>query len=72
MLNRKGFQEEPPVEVSAMTELMLEAGRRATARMLDLYQRHGIEVTPQMTLARAAEATPQEPRDLRPLMTDAG
>lgn len=67
MLNRKGFLEEPPVEVSAMTELMLEAGRRATARMLDLYQRHGIEVTPQMTLARAAEATPQEPRDLRPL-----
>lgn len=55
-----------------MTELMLEAGRRATARMLDLYQRHGIEVTPQMTLARAPEATPQEPRDLRPLMTDAG
>lgn len=72
MLNRKGFLEEPPVEMPAMTELMLEAARRATAKMLDLYQRHGIEVTPQMTLARTPEATPQEPRDLRPLMTDAG
>ncbi len=40
----------PPVE-SEMSRMVLEASRVATAKMLDLYKRMGIKVTPQMTLA---------------------
>jgi hypothetical protein len=37
-----------------MVRLGLEAGRIATAKMLEHYMRMGVEVTPQMTLARPA------------------
>jgi hypothetical protein len=37
--------------LTAMEEMVLEASRVATAKMLDYYKRMGIHVTPQMTLA---------------------
>lgn len=45
------LEETPPVKISDSSKLVLEASRVATAKMLDLYQRMGIKVTPQMTLA---------------------
>ncbi len=45
------LQDSPPPAPASMDEIVLEAGRVATAKMLDLYQRMGIKVTPQMTLA---------------------
>jgi ribosomal protein L16/L10AE len=40
-----------PVIPSNMDEIVLEASRVATEKMLDKYKRMGIRVTPQMTLA---------------------
>lgn len=51
MLDSSSVQETPPEELSEMECLVLEASRRATAKMLDYYKRMGIRVTPQMTLA---------------------
>ncbi len=51
MLNSNSLQETPPREMSEMVRIGLEAGRVATEKMLDYYQRMGIKVTPQMTLA---------------------
>ncbi len=45
------LQDSAPLPGSTMDEMVLEASRVATAKMLDLYQRMGIKVTPQMTLA---------------------
>ncbi len=45
-------QETTPREMSEMARLGLEASRIATAKMLDYYKLMGIEVTPQMTLAK--------------------
>lgn len=44
-------QEPTSVKHASTSEAVLEAGRVATAKMLDLYARMGIKVTPQMTLA---------------------
>lgn len=52
MLTSSKLQEAPPSDISDMVRIGLEAGRVATEKMLDLYRRMGIEVTPQMTLAR--------------------
>lgn len=52
MLNSSKTQETAPYEMSEMERLGLEAGRIATAKMLEHYKRMGIEVTPQMTLAK--------------------
>lgn len=52
MLDSSRIQETPPEEMSEMARIGLEAGRAATAKMLDFYRRMGIEVTPQMTLAK--------------------
>lgn len=54
MLEPSKTQEAPPEEMSEMVRLGLEAGRIATAKMLEHYMRMGVEVTPQMTLARPA------------------
>lgn len=43
--------QEPPKQYASSCEAVLEASRVATAKMLDLYARMGIKVTPQMTLA---------------------
>jgi hypothetical protein len=51
MINATDLQETPPREMSEMSKIVLEAGRVATAKMLDYYKRMGIRVTPQMTLA---------------------
>lgn len=51
MLTSSNVQEPPAVKYSSTEEAVLEAGRVATAKMLDLYARMGIKVTPQMTLA---------------------
>ena len=59
MLSSNRLQETPPREISEMSKIVLEAGRVATAKMLDYYQRMGIEVTPEMTLA------PENPKRTR-------
>jgi predicted ABC-type ATPase len=51
MLTSNSLQESPPLEMSEMSKIVLEAGRVATEKMLDYYKRMGIKVTPQMTLA---------------------
>jgi predicted ABC-type ATPase len=51
MLNSSKLREAPPGEMPDMVRIGLEASRVATEKMLDLYKRMGIEVTPQMTLA---------------------
>lgn len=51
MLTSNNLQETPPHEMSEMVRIGLEAGRVATEKMLDYYNRMGIKVTPQMTLA---------------------
>ncbi len=55
MLESFKVQEEIPRKVSEMERLGLEASRIATAKMLDYYKRMGIEVTPQMTLAKPSQ-----------------
>lgn len=59
MLDSTSLQETPPREMSEMSKIGLEAGRVATAKMLDYYKRMGIKVTPQMTLA------PERPKRAR-------
>lgn len=51
MMTSSQLQETPPCEVSEMSKIVLEAGRVATAKMLDYYRRMDIRVTPEMTLA---------------------
>jgi len=51
MITSSKLQEAPPPQMSEMSRTVLEASRRATAKMLDYYKRMGIRVTPQMTLA---------------------
>ncbi len=51
LLHPSKFMETAAVQNDAMTEMVLEASRAATAKMLDYYKRMGIRVTPQMTLA---------------------
>lgn len=50
MLASTQLQEVPPMDMSEMVRIGLEAGRVATEEMLDYYKRMGIKVTPQMTL----------------------
>jgi len=59
MLTSNSLQEAPPREMSEMSKIVLEASRVATEKMLDYYQRMGIQVTPQMTLA------PEKPKRTR-------
>ncbi len=47
----QGISKQIPEQMPEAVRLGLEAGRAATAKMLDYYRRMGIEVTPQMTLA---------------------
>ena len=52
MLDSSSIRDESPEDsMPEMVRLGLEAGRAATAKMLDFYKRMGIRVTPQMTLA---------------------
>jgi hypothetical protein len=51
MLTSSTVQEPLPDEMPEMVRIGIEAGRAATAKMLDFYKRMGIRVTPQMTLA---------------------
>jgi predicted ABC-type ATPase len=51
LLDSTRHMETPLAKTSHMTEMVLEASRIATAKMLDLYKRMGIKVTPEMTLA---------------------
>lgn len=50
MIASTQLQEVPPMDMSEMVRIGLEAGRVATEEMLDYYKRMGIKVTPQMTL----------------------
>jgi hypothetical protein len=58
MLHPDSIQETPEGGMSQISEAVLEAGRVATEKMLDLCKRTGIEVTPQMTLVRKEAALP--------------
>ena len=60
MLESQKLQETSPGELSEMANVVLEAGRVATEKMLDYYRRMGIEVTPEMTLA------PEKPTGVHP------
>jgi predicted ABC-type ATPase len=52
IMNTNRLMEQPVItDVDEMVRLGLEASRVATEKMLDFYQRMGIKVTPQMTLA---------------------
>jgi len=51
MITSSTLQEPKPMQYSEMDLIVLEAGRVATEKMLHLYERMGIKVTPQMTLA---------------------
>jgi predicted ABC-type ATPase len=51
MITSTNLQETPPMPSTEMSQIVLEASRVATAKMLDLYARMGIKVTPEMTLA---------------------
>ncbi len=51
MITSTNLQETPPMPSTEMSQIVLEASRVATAKMLDLYERMGIKVTPEMTLA---------------------
>ncbi len=59
MIDPNNLQESPPREMSEMSNIVLEASRVATEKMLDYYKRMGIKVTPQMTLA------PEKPKRVR-------
>jgi predicted ABC-type ATPase len=59
MFDSTSLQEAPQPEMSEMSKIVLEAGRVATAKMLDYYKRMGIKVTPQMTLV------PEKPKRVR-------
>ena len=59
MLASTKLQEVPPMDLSEMVRIGLEASRVATEEMLDYYKRMGIKVTPQMTLV------PEKPKRLR-------
>jgi hypothetical protein len=59
MLDFKNLQETPPHEMSEVSKIVLEAGRVATEKMIKSYQRMGIRVTPEMTLA------PERPKRVR-------
>jgi predicted ABC-type ATPase len=51
LLSAFKLMETAATQPDAMTDMVLEASRVATAKMLDYYKRMGIKVTPQMTLA---------------------
>ena len=59
MLVSNKVQEVPPMEMSEMVRIGLEASRVATEKMLDYYKRMGIKVTPLMTLV------PEKPKRVR-------
>jgi len=59
MLASTQLQEVPPMAMSEMVRIGLEASRAATEEMLDYYKRMGIKVTPQMTLV------PEKPKRVR-------
>jgi predicted ABC-type ATPase len=50
-LTSKKLMEPPYSPPSEMSDMVLEASRRATVKMLEYYRRMGVKVTPQMTLA---------------------
>ncbi len=54
--------EKNPIMPSNMSEIVLEAGRVATEKMLDYYKRMGIRVTPEMTLAPEPVRRPRKKR----------
>ena len=51
MITSSKLQEPEPRKISDRDQIVLEASRVATEKMLHLYERMGIKVTPQMTLA---------------------
>lgn len=52
MLDSSNVKEDAPVEPPECVRLGLEASQAATLKWLDFYRRMGIEVTPEMTLAK--------------------
>jgi predicted ABC-type ATPase len=62
MLSSSSLQETPHQEMPEMVRIGLEAGRVATAKMLDYYKRMGIRVTPQMTLAPEPKKRIRKPK----------
>ena len=55
MLDSTKVKDFPPVEMTSSIEMVLEASRVATEKMLDYYRRMDIKVTPEMTLAEDSD-----------------
>ncbi|MES2597256.1 MAG: AAA family ATPase [Verrucomicrobiota bacterium] len=51
MITSSTLQESEPMKYSEMDKIVLEASRVATEKMMHLYERMGIKVTPEITLA---------------------
>lgn len=62
LLTATKLMERAIIQPDAMTQMVLEAGRVATAKMLDHYKRMGIRVTPQMTLASGPKKRVRKPK----------
>ena len=62
LLHSFKLMEPSPTPPDSMTEMVLEASRVATAKMLDYYKRMGIRVTPQMTLAPEPKKRVRKPK----------
>jgi predicted ABC-type ATPase len=60
MLESSKLMDEPTRPHSEMARMVLEAGRVATEKMLEHYRRHGIKVTPQLTLAEEDDSPTED------------
>lgn len=64
MITSSKLQEPEPMKYSEMDLIVLEAGRVATEKMMHLYERMGIKVTPEITLAPDSPPPSFKPFDL--------
>jgi hypothetical protein len=64
MITSSKLQESEPMKYSEMEKIVLEASRVATEKMMHLYERMGIKVTPEITLAPDSPPPSFKPFDL--------
>ena len=69
MLESSKVEETTVETMSESDRMVVEASRRATAKKLNHYQRMGIKVTPQMTLAEDDNGSEPSPQARRPEIT---
>lgn len=64
MITSSKLQEPTPTKPSESVAMVLEASRVATEKMMHLYERMGIKVTPEITLAPDSPPPSVKPFDL--------